>query len=118
MWTKFMDMHSGGGCKFKPFEYIYVEGKDEADCLRIFEKETGRDPYHVTCDCCGEDYCVSTAETLAEATGFERHRGWGATIPLDEYISRVTVKVYPLKQDMTYEDSVKDLMAQIGKGGA
>ena len=25
MWTRFMDMHSGGGMKEPPYEYIFIE---------------------------------------------------------------------------------------------
>ena len=28
-WTRFMDMHSGGGTKEKPFEYIYIQAPEK-----------------------------------------------------------------------------------------
>ncbi len=69
-WTKFMDMHSGGGSK-EPFQYLYIEApKDEAKV--IFYNRFGHNPDRVTCTCCGEDYSIGESETLEEATWFNR----------------------------------------------
>jgi len=71
MWTQFMDMHSGGGTKEAPYEYIYIEApRDEAEV--IFYNRFGHSPSRVTCTCCGEDYSVTQSKTLEEATGYER----------------------------------------------
>lgn len=71
MWTQFMDMHSGGGTKEKPYEYIYIEApEDEAKV--IFYNRFGHNPQRVSCTCCGDDYSISSNETLAGLTGFER----------------------------------------------
>lgn len=72
MWTRFMDMHSGGSCKIPPYEYIYIElPMDEA--IRYFYGRFRRNPERVTCTCCGEDYSIKEEETLANLSGFERH---------------------------------------------
>lgn len=56
MYTKFMDMCSGGGVKLGA-EYIYIQAKgDEAES--VFEEILGRDPNNITCNCCGPDFCV------------------------------------------------------------
>lgn len=71
-WTLFWDMHSGGGTKVEPYTKIYIEApKDEA--VNIFYNRFGRNPYRVTCTCCGEDYSVDESDTLENASGF--HRG-------------------------------------------
>lgn len=70
-WTQFMDMHSGGGTKEAPYEYIYIEApKDEA--RRIFFNRFGHNPERVSCTCCGDDYSISESATLQEATAYER----------------------------------------------
>lgn len=110
-WTQFMDMHSGGDAKEDPYEYIYIEASaDEA--VRIFSTRFGHNPNRVTCTCCGEDYSISEAETLEEATGFERGCDWNKTtrryedmpgvsrwgytyVSLDEYRRRKNVLIIP-----------------------
>ena len=77
MWTSFMDMHSGGGCK-EDWEYIYIEAPEE-DAKVIFTNRFGHDPENVTCDCCGDDYSILESETLEEATSFERNCRWDST---------------------------------------
>ena len=87
MWTRFMDMHSGGGAKEKQ-EYIYIEA-DEVTAVQVFERVFGHNPNHVTCSCCGEDYSINSDNlSLEEATEYER-RG----MPLEEYIKRPDVLV-------------------------
>lgn len=79
MWTQFMDMHSGGGCKETPYEYIYIEAlREEAEV--IFFNRFGHNPNRVTCTCCGEDYSISSHEDLIQLTDYNR-RG----TPLKEY---------------------------------
>lgn len=70
-WTRFMDMHSGGGTKVKDYEYIYIQAAlDEA--VSYFESSFGRDPYDVACDCCGQNYSIDQHETIEQATAYER----------------------------------------------
>lgn len=70
-WTRFMDMHSGGGSKEK-WQYIYIEAPiKEAEA--IFYNRFGHNPYRVTCTCCGSDYVVyDEGDSLYQATAFER----------------------------------------------
>lgn len=72
MWTQFMDMHSGGKTKKEPYNYIYIEAKDD-EAVTIFYNRFGRNPSQVTCTCCGEDYSISESKSLQEATGFHRN---------------------------------------------
>lgn len=81
-WTQFMDMHSGGGTKEAPYEYIYIEAP-EGEASAIFYAKFGHSPSRVSCTCCGDDYSVSHAETFEKLTGYERRcryiedaRGW------------------------------------------
>lgn len=67
-----MDMHSGGRTKIEPFNKILIEAPEDA-AREYFTKRWGRDPEHVTCRCCGEDYSVSQEESLAQITGYDRH---------------------------------------------
>ncbi len=70
MWTHFMDMHSGGGQKLE-WAHIYIEAP-EKEAKLIFQNAFGRNPERVTCTCCGEDYSVTEAVSLAQASGYER----------------------------------------------
>jgi hypothetical protein len=74
-----MDMHSGGGCKESPYEYIYIEA-DKNTASIIFYNRFGHNPNRVTCTCCGEDYSISSHEDLLELTEYNC-RG----ISLEEY---------------------------------
>lgn len=92
MFTKFMDMHSGGGLKEK-YAYIYIEASsNEAEV--IFYNRFGHSPNRVTCTCCGEDYSVSESKTLCEATAYERGCSWTKKtykndgVPLKQYLSQ------------------------------
>lgn len=69
-WTRFFDMHSGGGQKLD-WSHIYVD-LPEKEAKRYFEDKFGRDPELVTCECCGEDYSISESETLEKATAYDR----------------------------------------------
>lgn len=71
MWTRFMDMHSGGGCKEPPYEYIYIEAPEE-EARVIFYNRFGHNPDRVTCTCCGEDYSTGESETLAQSSAYDR----------------------------------------------
>jgi hypothetical protein len=67
-----MDMHSGGGCKEKPYEHIYIEAP-QAEAEVIFYNRFKHNPNRITCTCCGEDYSINEHETLEQATAFERN---------------------------------------------
>lgn len=71
MWTRFMDMHSGGGSK-EDWAYIYIESSEEK-AKTIFYNRFGHNPERVTCTCCGEDYSISEEEDLEQATAHERN---------------------------------------------
>jgi len=85
-WTRFMDMHSGGGRKLA-FEYVYIEAAED-EAVRIFEADLDRDPRNVTCRCCGGDYSFNEEDSLEEATQYDRH---DATI--EEWLASPDVKV-------------------------
>lgn len=70
-WTRFMDMHSGGGLK-EDYALIFIEAP-EGEAEVIFYNRFGHNPYRVTCTCCGEDYSVDGYDSLAEATAYDRH---------------------------------------------
>lgn len=112
-WTKFWDMHSGGGTKVGSYDTIYIQASED-EARRLFEERFGRSPDHVSCSCCGEDYSVSEYDTLAEATAFRRNaeiaddgsevvsrytypgsnnKPRGRLIPLDEYLGQPDVLV-------------------------
>ena len=65
MWTEFFDMSSGGSRKIKDYGLIYIElPYDEA--VTYFIEKFGRYPHNITCDCCGEDFSVSSEELLED----------------------------------------------------
>jgi hypothetical protein len=70
MWTSFLDMNSGGGRKEK-WETIYIEAPQE-EAKTIFFNKFGHNPERVTCTCCGDDYSISSEETLEYLTGYQR----------------------------------------------
>lgn len=61
-WTNFMDMNSGGDQKLEHSD-IYIEAPREL-AIRIFEHKFNRDPYNVTCECCGRDYRISEVDNV------------------------------------------------------
>jgi hypothetical protein len=71
MWTRFMDMHSGGGCKENGAEYIYIEAP-EKEAISIFYAKFGHNPNRVSCTCCGEDYSISESESFEKASAYDR----------------------------------------------
>jgi hypothetical protein len=71
-WTKFFDMHSGGGAK-TPHEIIIINAP-MAEACEIFERVFGRDPHNTTCDCCGSDYSIGEHATLNEAKKYSHER--------------------------------------------
>lgn len=78
MFVEFRDMHSGGDIKLPPVAKFYIEAEDEQDGIRIFKLLFKRDPYHVTCNCCGPDYAIDAYDTLEEATAYGRGCKWVA----------------------------------------
>lgn len=115
-WTRFMDMHSGGGCKEYPFEYIYIQyPKDVAE--RVFYLMFGHNPDRVTCTCCGNDYSVDESKDLKQATGYNRSCAYNADKKLyiesrvSEYSHRrrpMGVKAYCTQENVLviYKDMV------------
>jgi hypothetical protein len=74
MWTKFWDMHSGGGQKGDYPQY-FIEAP-EGEAMSVFYSRFGRNPYNITCTCCGEDYSVHEGESLEKITEFHRKDDW------------------------------------------
>lgn len=68
MWTHFWDMHSGGTRKLK-VGHVFIEASRES-AVKVFYAMFARNPYRVTCTCCGPDYSVSEYDTVEEATKF------------------------------------------------
>jgi hypothetical protein len=64
MWTHFNDMHSGGGRKLD-YEHIFIEAEEEK-AAELFERIFRRDPYNVTCYCCGPDYSINEVEEIQD----------------------------------------------------
>lgn len=83
-WTRFMDMHSGGGAKEK-FDKILIEAP-ENEAVVIFYNRFGHNPNRVTCTCCGSDYSIDESDSLEKATAYDRHcRYWeGKSIEIDD----------------------------------
>jgi hypothetical protein len=65
-------MHSGGSIKEPPYGSIYIQAPME-EAIVIFYNRYGHNPNRVSCTCCGEDYVISSHESLAQLTGHERH---------------------------------------------
>lgn len=58
IWTEFYDMNSGGYQKEK-WGVIYIEA-GHGEAIEVFKKIFNRHPFDVACQCCGEDYYVSS----------------------------------------------------------
>lgn len=65
-------MSSGGYTKEPPYERIYIEAYNEQEAMIIFYNRFGHSPNSVACDCCGSNYTIDTAETLAEISALDR----------------------------------------------
>ena len=72
MWTHFWDMHSGGGTKEPPYYHIFIEAEED-EAKQVFYNRFGHNPDRISCTCCGEDYSITSKESLAQLTGY--HRG-------------------------------------------
>lgn len=88
MWTRFMDMHSGGGTK-TDFDYIYIEA-DEESATNVFGHLFDEHPNSVACQCCGNNFSVACAESLEEATEYQR--SWGKK-SLEDFLQDKNIKV-------------------------
>jgi len=75
MWTKFYDMYSGGSQK-EDWSEIYIQASSEEEAIKIFERRFDHHPHRVTCDCCGEDYSISSEKELSNITAFNRNCPW------------------------------------------
>lgn len=102
MWTRFMDMHSGGSTKEPPYEYIYIEAPED-EARVIFYNRFGHNPGRVTCTCCGEDYSVGSADDLAQATAFERGCASRVTLPDGSEAFEVPIELW---RSMTREQRI------------
>ena len=60
MCTKFFDMISGGSEKLVACT-IWIEAS-KGEAVDLIERIFDRDPYNVTCECCGPDYSIYEAE--------------------------------------------------------
>ena len=91
-WTRFMDMHSGGGQKLE-WPRIYIEAPEE-EAKRVFYAMFERNPDRVTCTCCGPDYSTDEDVSLEQATAYDRgcdyayFRPDGTECPQDEAWTR------------------------------
>lgn len=90
MWTRFMDMHSGGGLK-ENWQYIYIEAPYDEACS-VFYSRFGHSPHRVTCTCCGPDYSVDESEDLAQATGYNRNCAYDSDAK--KYIEKLRKPAY------------------------
>ena len=76
MFTRFMDMSSGGGRK-EDFSHIYIEADSREQAEIIFYNRFGHNPNRVTCTCCGPDYSIDSEETIEMASAYDRGCEWG-----------------------------------------
>lgn len=84
MWTRFTDIHSFG---YKKTQYsaMFIEANlDRA--VEAFEARFQRNPYNVTCTCCGPDYSVYEDEAPDES---EVSRDDVCVIPAAEVLSLI-----------------------------
>lgn len=103
-WTKFTDLQTGGYRK-TAYKYIFIEG--DAAVAR-FQAEFDHDPFQESCECCDEDFAVSTHQTLRRATDFARNCRYAGeedrwieapaeddddVEPLDQFVARPEVRV-------------------------
>lgn len=100
MWTRFMDMCSGGSRKEK-WSHIYIEAPEE-EAKVIFYNRFKHSPERVTCTCCGQDYSISEDETIEEATGFER--GCQYNNELQKYIEKPSTGMWSFQKYLTLDE--------------
>ena len=68
-------MYSGGSQK-EDWSEIYIQASSEEEAIKIFERRFDHHPHRVTCDCCGEDYSISSEKELSNITAFNRNCPW------------------------------------------
>ena len=56
-WFCVRDANSGGRRKLDHVQY-YVLAIDEWEAADLFEQVTGKNPYNVSCSCCGADFDI------------------------------------------------------------
>lgn len=71
-WTLFRDIHSGGGIKEPPYEYIYIE-LPEGEAIEAFMDRFGHHPHTVSCMCCSKNYSIYEKDSFTQITAY--HRG-------------------------------------------
>lgn len=75
MWTRFMDMHSGGGTKLvingQKKQLIFIEAPED-QAKAVFYARFGHNPERVSCTCCGEDYSIQSEDTFVQASAWDR----------------------------------------------
>jgi hypothetical protein len=113
VWTKFMDMHSGGGQKEK-WAYIFIEAPEE-EAQVIFQNRFGHNPNRVTCTCCGKDYFIDESPTLEEATAY--YRGCKYDEKTRKYVEKQATRFAFGRKYVTLEEHLKqDILPEEREG--
>lgn len=104
MWTRFMDMHSGGGCKEEPYDKIYIEAPED-EARVIFYNRFGHSPDRVSCTCCGEDYSIDEDKTFEKASEYDRVHSYSVKEPIsvEDFMKRPNILVIPASEIEDYE---------------
>lgn len=108
-WTRFMDMHSGGGSK-EPYNYIYIEAPEEKAKV-IFYNRFGHSPERVSCTCCGEDYSIYEYETLEEASKYDREHSFAARnkpIKFEDWLLKAGEQGHHESFLLVYTEDIRD----------
>jgi len=108
MWTKFIDMCSGGSEKLGA-STIWIEA-EKGEAIDLFERIFDRDPHNVTCGCCGPDYLVYEDEPEIEA---------GDWVVTAEDIARFKAghRLPVANAELNGARRASDLSAELGAGG-
>jgi hypothetical protein len=116
-WTLFWDMYSGGTCKQKSYEKIYIEAP-EHEASVIFYNRFDHSPTRVSCTCCGEDYDITEHDSLRQATAYFRNCKYCDKTesyiekPNNEYMVRELISLPDyLKQEdvlVIYDEDIED----------
>lgn len=64
---EFMDMCSGGYQKTK-YTFIFIVAESQDKAVNVFKKTFKRNPFNITCDCCGFDFEIQEYKDLEEAS--------------------------------------------------
>ena len=111
-WTRFMDMHSGGGLK-EAVQYIYIEAP-QSEAEVIFYNRFGHNPYRVSCTCCGDDYSVSEDESLEKITAFDRNCAYIYCLPDGTELTDGEYRKLPFQQRMECNKADRGYYAERG----